>query len=370
MAIILAAADPQEELQLKHLFFIGQELKRRGYPFYFLTNPGNKLSSQAKLASFQVQNFKLEGTSSWLTNWKLSRKMKKSGASLIHFFDKEAFSSGLKASQKAEINLKLASVKTDWLKEISAGSLKQVDSLICQTEESKRRWLKSEPGVKTIEVIPPGLDFSKYQNKQKKIFLKEELGLKDDDFLAGLLTPLEDLKLLREQLEALKILNDQAPRLKVIVFGQGSLHLEQLRHEQPLDIANLYFYLGFEERKADVLASLDLLVFGSFSLPQDYLLEAMASRVPVVGVMTAGMTELIINRETGFLVPPNDPQALAQAILKIYLDRGLAHELAQQAYNLVFNKHSGEAMAEKVVNHYEFLALQKGVKLGREGHHT
>jgi len=113
------------------------------------------------------------------------------------------------------------------------------------------------------------------------------LGLKEDDFLAGLLTPLEDLKILREQLEALKILNDQAPRLKVIVFGQGNLHLEQLRHEQPLDISNLYFYLGFEERKADVLASLDLLVFGSFSLPQDYLLEAMASRVPVVGVMTA-----------------------------------------------------------------------------------
>jgi len=90
------------------------------------------------------------------------------------------------------------------------------------------------------------------------------LGLKEDDFLAGLLTPLEDLKILREQLEALKILNDQAPRLKVIVFGQGNLHLEQLRHEQPLDISNLYFYLGFEERKADVLASLDFAGFWLF----------------------------------------------------------------------------------------------------------
>jgi len=66
------------------------------------------------------------------------------------------------------------------------------------------------------------------------------------------------------------------------------------------------------------------------------------------------MTELIINRETGFLVPPNDPQALAQAILKIYLDRSLAQQLTQQAYNLVFNKHSGEAMAKRSFNHYEF----------------
>ncbi|HPB59116.1 MAG TPA: glycosyltransferase family 4 protein [Candidatus Saccharicenans sp.] len=366
MAILLAAADPQEELQLKHLFFVAQELKKRSYPFYFLTNPGNKLSSQAKLAGYPVLNFKTGSSGGWLANWQLARKMKKQGTSLIHFFDDEALVAGLKASQKAEVAIKLASVKTDWLKRIEPSKFRELDSLICANDENKRQWLKNDDlRVKSVEVIPFGLDFSKYQNKQKKSFLREELRLKEGDFLAGLLTPLEDLKIFRDQLEALKILNEQAPRLKVIVLGQGSLHLEQLRHEQPLAIENLCFYLGFEEKRADVLASLDMFIFGAFSLPEEYLLEAMALRLPVVGVMTAGMTELIINRETGFLVPPNDPQTLAQAILKIYLDRSLAQQLAQQAYNLVFNKHSCEAMAEKVVNYYELLALQKGVRLGR-----
>ena len=366
MAILLAAADPQDELELKHLFFIAQELKKRGYPFYFLTNPGNKLSSQAKLAGYPVLNFKPASAGGWLANWRLARKMKKNRASLIHFFDEETLAAGLKASQQAEVAIKLASVKTDWLKKVQPAKFRLLDSLICASDENKRQWLKNdELGVKSIEVIPPGLDFSKYQNKQKKTFLRDELGLKEEDFLAGLLTPLEDLKIFREQLEAVKILNEQAPRLKVIILGQGSLHLEQLRHEEPLAGENLYFYLGFEEKRAEALASLDLFIFGAFSLPDEYLLEAMASRLPVVGVMAAGRTELIINRETGFLVPPNDPQALAQAILKIYLDRSLAQQLAQQAYNLVFNKHSCEAMAEKVVNYYELLALQKGVRLGR-----
>jgi glycosyltransferase involved in cell wall biosynthesis len=67
------------------------------------------------------------------------------------------------------------------------------------------------------------------------------------------------------------------------------------------------------------------------------------------------------------LVSPNDPPALAQAILKLYLDRSLAQSLSRQAYEFISSKHSGEAMAQKMVNYYEFLALQKGVKIDRQG---
>ncbi|MDD8021108.1 MAG: glycosyltransferase family 4 protein [Acidobacteriota bacterium] len=363
MSVLLAAPDRHDEREIKHLLFIAQELKKRGYPFYFLTSQGNKLASQARLAGFPVINFRPENSGGWLANWQLSRKMKRNGVNLIHFFDEVAFTSALKASQKAEVKVKVASVKTDWLKKMSSGNIRQLDSLICPSEEAKRQWLKGDLPIKTIEVIPAGLDFSRYQNKEKKNFLRKEFGLKEDDFLAGLVTPLEDLKIFRDQLEALKILSEQAPKLKVIIFGQGDLHLEKLRHEQPLEINNLHFYLGFEEKRADLLTSLDMFIFGAFSLPETYLLEAMASNLPVVGVMAAGMTELIINRETGFLVPPNDPQALAQAVLKIYLDRSLAQQFARRAYNLVFDKHSCEAMAEKTVDHYKILALQKGVRL-------
>jgi len=91
----------------------------------------------------------------------------------------------------------------------------------------------------------------------------------------------------------------------------------------------------------------------------------MVWKVPVIAVMAAGMTGLVIQRETGFLVPPGDPPSLAQAILKLYLDRSLAQNLTARGYELVSSKYSIEAMAQKMVNHYEFLALQKGVKLGR-----
>jgi len=364
LSLFLAVSNPQDELELKQLFYISQELSRRGHSFFILTNAGTKLSSQAKLNNHPVINFKLDGSSGWLTTWKLSRLMKKNNVRVVHFFDQLALATGLKASQKARVVARIASGRPDWLKKVSSNSFKRLDALVCPTDEVKRQFLKNNVPVPRIEVIPPGIDFSRYQDSPKKDFLRKEFNLSAEDFVIGLLTPLEDLKILKGQFEALKILQQQAPRLKVIILGQGGLHLEHLRHELPFEVSNLYFYLGFEEKRAEIFSSLDLFIFGAFSLPEEYLLGAMIWRVPVIGVVAAGMTELIVHRETGFLVPANDPQALAQAVVKVYLDRSFALHLSQQGYELVFNKHSCEAMAQKMVNYYELLALQKGVKLG------
>lgn len=364
MSLCLIASDPQDELELKQFFLISQELKKKNYPFFILTSPGSKLSAQARLQGIRVLNHRLDGSSGWLSSWKLQRLFKKNEIQVVHFFDRAAAGSAWKAAQKAAVKVRLASWKPDWSLKEALGVLGQVDSVVCHNDETKRLLLKHNLGQGKLEIIPPGLDFSQFQNA-KKDFLRQELNLQPDHFLVGVLCPLEDLKTLKSHLEAVRILDQEAPRLKVIILGVGALNLERLRQEQAMEFENLYFYLGFNEQLAEVISALDLFVFGAYSLPEEYILKSMVWKVPVIGVMAAGMTGLIIQRETGFLVPPGDPAALAQAILKLYLDRSLAQALSTRAYELVASKHSGEAMAQKMVNHYEFLALQKGVKLGR-----
>ncbi len=72
----------------------------------------------------------------------------------------------------------------------------------------------------------------------------------------------------------------------------------------------------------------------------------------------------ITHRETGLLTPPRDARALAEAVLKLYLDRNLASRLAQRGQEAVRETYSAEAMARKIIAVYESLASRKGVKLG------
>lgn len=363
MSLFLAASELQDEIALKQVFLVSQELKKKGLNCIVLAGPDSKLFAYAKKSGLQVLSFNFKR--SFLTTWKLRRLLQKHQAKVFHFLDEDSFEAGLRAVTRAGVPVRLATVRPEWLKKSNQLSSKHLEAIVCPNEETKKKLLKAEVAVNWMEVIPAGLDFSLYQMEKKSNFLRSELGLAAEDTLAGWVTPLEDLKNFKMQLEAIKLLDQQAPRLKVIIFGLGPLHLEQLRHELPLELKNLYFYLGFEDKKAEIFSSLDLFVLGDYSLPEDLMLKAMVRKVPVIGIMAQSRSELLLHRETGYLAPPNDPQALAQAVLKVYLDRSLAQSLSQQAYQLVYNRHSCEAMAQKLANFYELVALQKGVKLGR-----
>ncbi len=88
-------------------------------------------------------------------------------------------------------------------------------------------------------------------------------------------------------------------------------------------------------------------------------MDAMASRLPIVATQAGGIPEVVIHRETGLLVPPRDPQTLAQAILKLYLDKALASRLAQRGFEVVHQKFSAEAMAQRIIHIYERLAHRR-----------
>jgi glycosyltransferase involved in cell wall biosynthesis len=85
------------------------------------------------------------------------------------------------------------------------------------------------------------------------------------------------------------------------------------------------------------------------------LLEAMAAGKPVVATDAGGSPEVVIDGKTGILVPPNDPEALADAMLRLLADRELARSLGEAGRVRVQSEFTLETMVARLEELYDSL---------------
>lgn len=87
------------------------------------------------------------------------------------------------------------------------------------------------------------------------------------------------------------------------------------------------------------------------------LVEAMATGVPVVTTGVSGIPELVTHEANGLLVPPEDPEALAGALLRLHADRELAGRLARAGSDTVRERFDGDAMGRRLAGLFREHAL-------------
>ncbi|MBU6397361.1 MAG: glycosyltransferase, partial [Rhodospirillales bacterium] len=85
------------------------------------------------------------------------------------------------------------------------------------------------------------------------------------------------------------------------------------------------------------------------------VLEAMAAGLPVVATNIPGCREAVINNETGLLVPPRNPAALAEALGRLIADPGLRARLGAAGRQRVLDNFSDAIVCEKTMEIYEML---------------
>ena len=95
-------------------------------------------------------------------------------------------------------------------------------------------------------------------------------------------------------------------------------------------------------------------VRGNEGFPRTHL-EAMCFGLPIVGTDIAGVREQVVDGETGFVVPPSDPVALADALERLVQDPGLRRRLGEQGRERVLDRFSTDAYVKGVVRVYEAL---------------
>ena len=137
-----------------------------------------------------------------------------------------------------------------------------------------------------------------------------------------------------------------------LIVGEGYLknELEQLARD--LGIENDVEFVGEREDIPQILSIMDIFVLPSalegFS---NVILEAMATGLPVVATNVGGIPELVVNKQTGILVPPDEPEELAKAIVDLLRDKNTSREMGKRGRERI-EKYFG---LEKMLGEYDAL---------------
>jgi glycosyltransferase involved in cell wall biosynthesis len=181
----------------------------------------------------------------------------------------------------------------------------------------------AEYGVRPekIQVIHDGIDVSRFNGSARSNVLRREYSFSDDDFVIGYVGRPEPEKGLEDLLVAAREVCMREKNVRLAVVGEPMLpgrdyigELKQLASH--LGLNGKVVFTGFRDDVPEVYRDLDLMVLPTWrdAFP-NVLLEAMASRVPVIATNVGGIPEIVKNGETGTLIEPKDIQGLTKAIV-------------------------------------------------------
>lgn len=178
-------------------------------------------------------------------------------------------------------------------------------------------------------------------------------------FFAGRLA---EQKRVNDLLKALDLLQHVQPDLRTLIAGDGPLRAQLEENARLYHLVDRVRFLGHREDVPRLMAAADVVVLPSAyeGLP-NLVLEAMRFRKPVVATAAPGTTELVLDGQTGSLVPVNSPQILARAIRDIVRDPAMARRMGQAGRERVDRDFPAQAMIDHFASLYEELARQKGL---------
>jgi glycosyltransferase involved in cell wall biosynthesis len=343
---------------------VARELGRKGLKAHLVVEPGSEIYRRAAAEDLPTLPVRMHGRMGWLVRRKLTAEMRGHGCKLVHVHETFGAALGLAAAASAQVPLRVLSRGAGSSPLEGRLPLAAIDAVVAGTEGIKSILVRGGVAESKIEVVPPGIDFSAFTSQARDDLVRRRIGVEADDFLAGVVLPLEDERGQKAIFEAVALARAQTPKIKAVVLGEGSLRLETGEEGEAPATDGVRFLLGFRDDAPRVLASLDMFaVFSHLDGLGGFLIEAMASGLPVAAADVGTARDLIVHRESGFLVPPRNAKALADAMIKVHFDRNLAARLAARGRETVLEKYSIEAMARRIVGVYEYRAHRKGLKL-------
>jgi glycosyltransferase involved in cell wall biosynthesis len=174
-----------------------------------------------------------------------------------------------------------------------------------------------------VEVVHDGVDLAAI-DQRPAVDAHGAFWLPHGSPLVGNVAALVPHKGQRHLVAAAALVVRKMPDARFLLIGEGELREALDRQIKTLGLERHVFLTGFRDDALGLMKSLDVFVMSSVTEGLgSAILEAMACERPVVGTLTGGIPEAVVDEATGLLVPPRDETALASAIHRLLEDPDL-----------------------------------------------
>jgi glycosyltransferase involved in cell wall biosynthesis len=248
------------------------------------------------------------------------------------------------------------------------GALTRWTSAYFGVAEAQRRYLVDELGYPDhkIRIIHNGVDPALFDvNTDTDPLI--EFGWAEGDPVVGILAELSPIKDHATFLRAARIVIDEMPRARFLVIGDGACRsrLEALCTE--LRITSNVHFTGVRRDVGRLLRAVDVFALSSVTVEcfSIALLEAMACARPAVCTAVGGIPEMIDDGETGYLVPPKDPQQLATRLVDLLSNPHTARRMGLAGRNRVEAEFSLDRSVELAQRAFEDVVMGQCISSGR-----
>ena len=232
---------------------------------------------------------------------------------------------------------------------------------IVTTGERLRAQVMAETGVAPERVvsIPTGIDLARFLPGERAA-ARAALGLPAADPIVGIVATLRSWKGHRYLLEALAAMARKDVRLVIVGDGPQRGALEARAAE--LGIAARVRFAGNQDDVAPWMQAFDLFCLPSYAnegVPQA-LMQAMACGLAVVSTPVGSIDEIVVDGETGVLVPPEDAIRLRESIERLLGDEGERRALGTRAAQAARERFGEARMVERMVAVFRQAAARHG----------
>lgn len=346
----------------EYVLILATYLKRRGHRVWVSANPGHLLLKKCEEINIETIPILYKGMSRVFSVASLLRKeLRHRKIDIVHSnanYDRtcSAIAAAFSAVRHVATVHSAHSIQhnpTHWLRNrIGTAHFIAVAEAVKQVLVDEDKIPPSK-----ITVIPNGVEnTSKEFQKEARGKTRALLEVSDSTIVVGNVARLVPFKGHRYLLQTIAEVMKTFPDVLFPIFGDGELEEELTLQANYLGIAQHIRFMGFRYNLDEWYPAFDIYCHSSLELAAEAfpfaILRALANGLPVVSTDVGGIGLMVRDGVSGYLTKPEDPHALAGALLKVLHEESLRHSMGKASFDLFLMKFHASAMAEKVEQLY------------------